>query len=161
MGHGGGVWGVVLAGGEGKIALYTWRGHDYITDPAVDSAGVGWILDRTESDLYPRFLPNGGPDFTNPANYRPAPNGLQNANNKQIHEVKEGRVDLRYDLPIQAPVFAKAGLHWREQHVGLRKREGMDALPAIFLSARVQQESIDAGLALLSSVSLFQDNSRS
>ena len=30
----------------------------------------------------------------------------------------------------------------------LRKREGMDALPAIFLSARVQQESIDAGLAL-------------
>ena len=27
----------------------------------------------------------------------------------------------------------------------LRKREGMDELPAIFLSARVQQESIDAG----------------
>ena len=82
--------------------------------------GVGWILDRTQSDLYPRFLPNGGPDFTNPASYRPAPNGLANDNNKQIHEVKEGRVDLRYDLPIQAPVFAKAGVHWREQHVGLR-----------------------------------------
>ena len=30
----------------------------------------------------------------------------------------------------------------------LRKREGMDAVPAIFLSARVQQESIDAGRAL-------------
>ena len=27
----------------------------------------------------------------------------------------------------------------------LRKRDGMDDLPAIFLSARVQQESIDAG----------------
>ncbi|MBA3744590.1 response regulator [Sporichthya sp.] len=30
----------------------------------------------------------------------------------------------------------------------LRKREGMDSVPAIFLSARVQQESIDAGRAL-------------
>lgn len=30
----------------------------------------------------------------------------------------------------------------------LRKLEGMDSLPAIFLSARVQQESIDAGHAL-------------
>lgn len=28
----------------GKIKLYTWRGHDYITDPETDVAGVGWIL---------------------------------------------------------------------------------------------------------------------
>ena len=28
----------------GKIKLYTWRGHDYIENPAVDQAGVGWIL---------------------------------------------------------------------------------------------------------------------
>ena len=82
--------------------------------------GVGWILDRTESDLYPKFIQNGGPDFTNPANYRPAPNGLTNDNNKQIHEVKEGRADLRYNLPTATPISAKAGLHWREQHVGLR-----------------------------------------
>jgi hypothetical protein len=26
--------------------------------------GTGWILDRTRSDLYPAFLPNGGTDFT-------------------------------------------------------------------------------------------------
>ena len=82
--------------------------------------GVGWILDRTASDLYPKFLQNGGPDFTNPANYRPAPNGLSNGNNRQLHEVTEGRADARYTLPWAAPVFAKAGLHWREQHVGLR-----------------------------------------
>ena len=30
----------------------------------------------------------------------------------------------------------------------LRRREGLDQLPAIFLSARVQQDSIDAGRAL-------------
>lgn len=28
----------------GKIKLYTWRGPDYIQDPEVDDAGVGWIL---------------------------------------------------------------------------------------------------------------------
>ncbi len=33
-----------LAGEEGKIALYAWRGHDYIVDPDTDTAGVDWIL---------------------------------------------------------------------------------------------------------------------
>ena len=28
----------------GKIKLYSWRGPDYINDPATDMAGVGWIL---------------------------------------------------------------------------------------------------------------------
>jgi hypothetical protein len=33
-----------LAGNEGKIALYAWRGPTFINDPKVDTAGVGWIL---------------------------------------------------------------------------------------------------------------------
>jgi hypothetical protein len=33
-----------LAGSEGKVALYAWRGPDFIVDPDVDVAGVGWIL---------------------------------------------------------------------------------------------------------------------
>ncbi|MEW4925457.1 FG-GAP-like repeat-containing protein [Algibacter sp. 2305UL17-15] len=28
----------------GKIKLYTWRGHDYISDTETDNAGVDWIL---------------------------------------------------------------------------------------------------------------------
>ncbi|MEM8931912.1 MAG: vanadium-dependent haloperoxidase, partial [Acidobacteriota bacterium] len=28
----------------GKIAVYAWRGPDFILDPDVDTAGVGWIL---------------------------------------------------------------------------------------------------------------------
>ncbi|MEP1448001.1 MAG: vanadium-dependent haloperoxidase [Paraglaciecola sp.] len=28
----------------GKIKLYTWKGPEYINDPAIDQAGVGWIL---------------------------------------------------------------------------------------------------------------------
>ncbi|MCB0735759.1 MAG: hypothetical protein KDC76_14350, partial [Bacteroidetes bacterium] len=27
-----------------KIKIYTWKGHDFIVDPKVDEAGVGWIL---------------------------------------------------------------------------------------------------------------------
>ncbi len=80
---------------------------------------VGWILDRTQSDLYPQFIQNGGLDFTNPANYRPAPNGLTNGNNTQLHEVTEVRADVRYALPLSFPVFVKAGFNWREQVVGL------------------------------------------
>ncbi|MBT0609100.1 T9SS type A sorting domain-containing protein [Aequorivita echinoideorum] len=28
----------------GKMKLFTWRGPDYIVDPLIDEAGVGWIL---------------------------------------------------------------------------------------------------------------------
>ena len=81
--------------------------------------GAGWILDRTESDLYPKFIQNGGPDFTNPANYRPSPtNALSNQNNTQLHEVTELRGDVRYTLPLAFPVAFKTGFVWREQVVG-------------------------------------------
>ena len=33
-----------LAGNEGKVAIYAWRGPDFITDPLVDVAGADWIL---------------------------------------------------------------------------------------------------------------------
>ncbi|MEM9380402.1 MAG: vanadium-dependent haloperoxidase [Planctomycetota bacterium] len=33
-----------LAGSEGKIAVFAWRGPDFIVDPQVDVAGCGWIL---------------------------------------------------------------------------------------------------------------------
>ena len=32
-------------------------------------SGTGWIIDRTESDLYPKFLANGGLDFTKPVKF--------------------------------------------------------------------------------------------
>lgn len=80
---------------------------------------VGWILDRTESDLFPKFIQNGGPDFTNPANYRPAAaNALANANNTQLHEVTEARGDVRYAVPVTFPLTLKTGFVWREQVIG-------------------------------------------
>ena len=38
----------------GKIKLYTWKGHDYISDTDTDLAGVGWIL---AEDWYPYQRP--------------------------------------------------------------------------------------------------------
>jgi len=77
--------------------------------------GVGWILDRTSSDLYPRFIQTEGPDITNPANYRPAPqNALANANADNDREVSELHGNARYQLPLRAPVYLKTGFQWRE-----------------------------------------------
>lgn len=38
----------------GKMKLYTWRGHNYVTDPETDIADVGWILSE---DWWPYQLP--------------------------------------------------------------------------------------------------------
>ena len=78
---------------------------------------VGWTLDRTAADLYPRFLQTAGADITNPANYRPAPTGL--SSNKGIqneHRVTDLRGNLRFSLPVTAWSF-KAGGQWRQQAV--------------------------------------------
>jgi iron complex outermembrane recepter protein len=74
---------------------------------------LGWILDRTESDLYPRFIQTAGPDITRPENYRM--NGFfQNNNIDNNHEVREGRANLKYSIPALGTSF-KTGVHWREQ----------------------------------------------
>ena len=75
---------------------------------------VGWILDRTYSDLHPRFVQTEGPDFTNPNNYRPTT--YTNNNQQNDHEIKEARINLRYTLPTRLPVTVKTGALWREQY---------------------------------------------
>ncbi|MDO8544034.1 MAG: TonB-dependent receptor [Opitutaceae bacterium] len=77
--------------------------------------GVGWILDRTESDLFPRFTQTEGLDFNNAANYRPT----QYTNNNQgVDDMsKEARANVRYDLPTRLPVALKAGALWRDHYV--------------------------------------------
>jgi TonB-dependent receptor len=99
--------------------------------------GVGWILDRTQSDLYPRFIQNGGLDFTNPNNYRPSVNGLSsNAGNLDIDLIREARANFKYRLPIDSfTAFLKTGASVRDHTVELERRGrrwsylGRDALP--------------------------------
>ena len=74
---------------------------------------LGWILDRTESDLYPRFIQTAGPDISRPENYRM--NGFfQNNNIDNDHEVREGRANFKYNFPALKTAL-KTGVHWREQ----------------------------------------------
>ena len=76
---------------------------------------VGWKLDRTQSDLYPSFTQTEGPDFTNPANYRPAAaNALTNADNQSDQRVRDLRGNAKYVLPTPIPVTFKTGVQWRE-----------------------------------------------
>jgi iron complex outermembrane receptor protein len=78
---------------------------------------IGWILDRTQSDLHPRFVQTEGVDFNDPNNYRPAPNGLNNRNDGTFHRIRELRGNARYALPLAAPTFFKTGVNWREQQI--------------------------------------------
>ncbi|MDP3071919.1 MAG: TonB-dependent receptor [Opitutaceae bacterium] len=77
-------------------------------------SGIGWTLDRTQSDLYPRFIQTAGPDITNPANYRP--NGqLNTRNNDRDVEIKNLRANALYKLPTSFLLSVKTGFDWREQ----------------------------------------------
>jgi TonB-dependent receptor len=95
---------------------------------------IGWILDRTQSDLYPRFTQTEGPDFTNPNNYRPTT--YTNNNQKNHDQMKEARGNARYELPTRFPLSLKAGGLWREHYVSqanVARRWnyiGTNALPA-------------------------------
>ncbi|MBI5693812.1 MAG: TonB-dependent receptor [Verrucomicrobia bacterium] len=100
--------------------------------------GVGWILDRTQNDLYPRFIQNGGLDFTNPAYYRPSVNGLSTqSGNLDIDLIKEARAHLTYKVPIDSfSLYLKTGGQIRDHTVELERRNrrwsyiGLNALPA-------------------------------
>jgi len=77
--------------------------------------GIGWTLDRTASDLYPRFTQTAGPDISNPASYRP--NSLNFADNFDAHEIRELRGNARLKLPVDQPLFLKSGFRLREESV--------------------------------------------
>ena len=74
---------------------------------------IGWILDRTQSDMYPQLTQTAGASILNPDSYRM--NGFfQNNNIDNDHEIREARGNLKYDFP-ELRAFLKAGVHWREQ----------------------------------------------
>lgn len=122
---------------------------------------VGWILDRTHSDLYPSFVQTEGADFTNPANYRPTT--YTNNNSQDDHQIKEARANFRYELATKIPVVLKTGGLWRQQYVaqsnvGRRWNYiGTTALPSD--SSIVSFDSIKTGrqMPIWENVQHFQD----
>jgi len=81
--------------------------------------GVGWILDRTQSDLYPRFIQNGGLDFTNPNNYRPSVNGLTTSSGSlDVDLIRELRGNVQYKVPVDfINLNLKGGYSLRDHNV--------------------------------------------
>jgi TonB-dependent receptor len=79
--------------------------------------GAGWMIDRSQSDKFPTFTQNGGPDMFNGDNYRPNPNGLTNVNNQNDQMLSQFRFNARYTLPVAFPLYLKTGVSWREQKV--------------------------------------------
>jgi TonB-dependent receptor len=126
------IGGVPFIGPNGR----TGSGTNTLVGPNGER-GVGWILDRTRSDLYPRFIQNGGLDFTNASNYRPPVNGLtSNAGELSLHRTRDVRLNAKYDLPTRAfNASIKSGAQLREQVVANQANRrrwsylGRDALP--------------------------------
>lgn len=77
--------------------------------------GAGWILDRTQDDLAPQFIANGGPDFTNWQNYRPT-GALTARNTTRNVEISGFRTNALYKFPLTGlSLKAKTGYEWRRQ----------------------------------------------
>jgi hypothetical protein len=76
---------------------------------------VGWRLDRTASDLYPRLIQTAGADITNPASYRVTANGLTNTNVGNNIGVGEAYGDAQYTLSTRFPFTLKTGFKLRDK----------------------------------------------
>ncbi len=117
----GGISRTTLNSGNGRGGTLNMRLFDpstQVVGRAVTFGGAGWIIDQSQNELHPRFLQNGGPDFTNPNNYLPrATDGLVQARNESDQLQKQFRFDVRYKTPLAAPTFLKTGFHWRSLQV--------------------------------------------
>ena len=82
-------------------------------------SNIGWTIDRTNSDVFPRFVQTAGADITNAANYRPTANGLSKSTTGNPQEIPQARFNVRYTLPTAVTAHLKAGFAWREQSVKL------------------------------------------
>ncbi|MFM9029435.1 MAG: hypothetical protein ACKOTF_01925, partial [Opitutaceae bacterium] len=83
-------------------------------------APVGWILDRTQSDLFPRITQTAGPDLRLASSYRP--NSYNFADTKAIHEPREVRANVKYLIPVAMKLSLKAGARVREEKVEDRSK---------------------------------------
>lgn len=112
-----------LNNGQGRGGQLNMRQFNPATQTpgrAVTFGGAGWIIDQRQDMLHPKFIQNGGPDFTDPNTYLPrATDGLTQNRDEQDQLQKQFRFDMRYLLPISAPISFKTGFHWRSLQMDL------------------------------------------
>jgi TonB-dependent receptor len=104
-----------LNNGNGRGGTLNMRNGSVGANGNFVYGGSGWILDRSKDAEFPEFKPNGGPDFTNPDNYRPRPtDGLVQQRNQNDQLIRQARLDAKYKLPIALPTNFKTGFAWRD-----------------------------------------------
>jgi TonB-dependent receptor len=106
-----------LNNGNGRGGTLNMRiGQANPTTGVFTFGGAGWILDRTQDQEHPLFKPNGGPDFTDPKNYRPRPtDGLVQQRNENDQLIRQARFDAKYKIPfLTAPTNFKTGFSWKD-----------------------------------------------
>ncbi|MBI5769897.1 MAG: carboxypeptidase regulatory-like domain-containing protein [Verrucomicrobia bacterium] len=105
-------------GRGGQLNMRLFNPATQVPGRAIAFGGAGWIIDQTQDTLHPKFIQNGGPDFTDPNNYLPrATDGLTQSRNENDQVQKQFRFDTRYQLPFSAPIAFKTGFHWRSLRV--------------------------------------------
>jgi TonB-dependent receptor len=107
-------------GRGGQLNMRIFNPATQTAGKAITFGGAGWILDQTQSEMYPKFIQNGGPDFTNPNNYLPrATDGLTQNRDENDQLQKQFRLDIKYKAPFAAPTQFKTGFHWRSLQMDL------------------------------------------
>jgi iron complex outermembrane receptor protein len=107
-----------LNNGQGRGGVMALRFFDpalQVVGQPVNFGNASWIIDKSQSDVYPRFTNNGGADWNNPNNYLPrATDGLTQQRNESDQVIYQARYDMRWRTPLSAPTFLKIGASWRE-----------------------------------------------
>jgi iron complex outermembrane receptor protein len=143
-----GGWGYThLNNGDGTAGSLTMRLGTVSPAGVWSAGGAGWIIDRTHSDFLPSFRQNGGPDFTNPANYRPTGN-LGNSNTQNDQHLTQFRFNVRYQLPLPMPTYLKTGFSYRSQVIDVWAKDqhrwtyaGTGPLPTQYIPNYYSQET--------------------
>ncbi|OAM88089.1 TonB-dependent receptor [Termitidicoccus mucosus] len=76
---------------------------------------VGWLVDKSGSEEYPRFVQTDGLSIYDPDSYKWVT--LTTRNNKRNTDVYGGTINAKYALPIGIPAYIKTGYRYRRQKV--------------------------------------------
>ena len=77
--------------------------------------GIGWAVDRSDSQHYPTWVQKSGPDVSDPLVY--TPNVITRRNNRKNIDIFTGKLDAKYLLPTALPANVKTGLSLRSQEL--------------------------------------------
>ena len=76
---------------------------------------VGWTIDRSASEEYPKWTQTEGADISNPGVY--IPGTMTRRDNRKNLENVSAKLDLKYPLPTALASVVKTGFSYREQEL--------------------------------------------